>query len=142
MSVIYGEREILEGGLVEITATARDGIFVWSRSPDAADRAPDTHNWKQTLDRLNVASADRGIGPEGADWGHSVAGGNYDAQQQRKQHGASTWHGPNETEMSDGGRWRALLGVKVSKSSQKWSVQRSDVRSIAWLDGWCGERHV
>src|SRR6266850_1348160 len=37
--------------------------------------------------------------------------------------------------MSDGGRERALLGVGVWKSSQKWSVRRSAVRSIAWLDG-------
>src|SRR5947208_17064861 len=44
---------------------------------------------------------------------------------------------PNETKMSDGGRGRALLGVKVRKSSQKWSVRRSAVRSIAWL-GLCG----
>jgi hypothetical protein len=36
--------------------------------------------------------------------------------------------------MSDGGRERASLGVKVWKSSQMWSVQRSAVRSIAWLD--------
>src|SRR2546430_7390491 len=36
--------------------------------------------------------------------------------------------------MSDGGRNRASLGVGVWKSSQKWSVQRSAVRSIAWLD--------
>jgi len=36
--------------------------------------------------------------------------------------------------MSDGGRGRAPLGVKVWKSSQKWSIQRSAVRSIAWLD--------
>ena len=35
--------------------------------------------------------------------------------------------------MSDGGRERASLGVEVQKSSQKWSVQRSAVRSIAWL---------
>ena len=39
--------------------------------------------------------------------------------------------------MSDGGRGRALLEVKVRKSSQKWSVRRSAVRSIAWL-GLCG----
>ena len=43
----------------------------------------------------------------------------------------------NENKMSDGGRERASLGVKVWKSSQKWSVQRSAVRSIAWL-GLCG----
>jgi hypothetical protein len=43
----------------------------------------------------------------------------------------------NENKMSDGGRGRASLGVKVWKSSQKWSVQRSAVRSIAWL-GLCG----
>src|SRR5439155_11453643 len=43
----------------------------------------------------------------------------------------------NENKMSDGGRGRALLGVKVRKSSQKWSVRRSAVRSIAWL-GLCG----
>ena len=43
----------------------------------------------------------------------------------------------NENKMSDGGRGRALLGVKVWKSSQKWSVRRSAVRSIAWL-GLCG----
>jgi len=36
--------------------------------------------------------------------------------------------------MSDGGRGRASLGVEVLKSSQKWSEQRSAVRSIAWLD--------
>ena len=36
--------------------------------------------------------------------------------------------------MSDGGRGRASLGVEVWKSSQKWRAQRSDVRSIAWLD--------
>jgi hypothetical protein len=36
--------------------------------------------------------------------------------------------------MSDGGRERASLGVNVWKSSRKWSVQRSAVRSIAWLD--------
>jgi hypothetical protein len=40
----------------------------------------------------------------------------------------------NENKMSDGGRGRALLGVEVWKSSQKWIVQRSAVRSIAWLD--------
>jgi hypothetical protein len=39
----------------------------------------------------------------------------------------------NENKMSDGGRERASLGVEVLKSSQKWSVQRSAVRSIAWL---------
>ena len=39
--------------------------------------------------------------------------------------------------MSDGGRKRASLEVKVWKSSQKWSVRRSAVRSIAWL-GLCG----
>ena len=37
--------------------------------------------------------------------------------------------------MSDGGRERASIGVEVWKSSQRWSVQRSVVRSIAWLDG-------
>jgi hypothetical protein len=36
--------------------------------------------------------------------------------------------------MSDGGRERASLGMEVWKSSQKWSVQRSVVRSIAWLE--------
>ena len=36
--------------------------------------------------------------------------------------------------MSDGGRERAAVAVEVLKSSQKWSVQRSAVRSIAWLD--------
>src|SRR5947207_14203922 len=39
----------------------------------------------------------------------------------------------NENKMSDGGRGRASLGVEVWKPSQKWSVQRSAVRSIAWL---------
>ena len=42
----------------------------------------------------------------------------------------------NENKMSDGGRARVSLGVKVSKSSQKWSVQRSAVRSSAWLGLW------
>ena|ERR1051326_4554873 len=36
--------------------------------------------------------------------------------------------------MSDGGRDRASVGVEVWKSSQKWSVRPSAVRSIAWLD--------
>jgi len=36
--------------------------------------------------------------------------------------------------MSDGGRGRTSLEVDVWKSSQKWSAQRSAVRSIAWLD--------
>ena len=40
----------------------------------------------------------------------------------------------NEKEMSDGGREGASLRVEVWKSSQKWSGQRSAVRSIAWLD--------
>src|SRR6266568_485390 len=48
-----------------------------------------------------------------------------------------TFMRPNETKMSDGGRGRASLGVKVWKSCQKWSVRRSAVRSIAWL-GLCG----
>ena len=39
---------------------------------------------------------------------------------------------PNENKMSDGGRERAALGVEVCKSSQKWSVQRSAVRSIVF----------
>jgi len=39
----------------------------------------------------------------------------------------------NENKMSDGGRGRASLGVEGWKSSQKWDVQRSAVRSIAWL---------
>ena len=39
----------------------------------------------------------------------------------------------NENKMSDGGRERASLALKGWKSSQKWSVQRSAVRSIAWL---------
>ena len=39
----------------------------------------------------------------------------------------------NEKKMSDGGRGRASLGMGVWKSSQKWRVQRSAVRSIAWL---------
>ena len=42
-------------------------------------------------------------------------------------------HRPNENKMSDGGRGRASLGVEVWRSSQKWSVQRSVVRSIDWL---------
>ena len=41
---------------------------------------------------------------------------------------------PNENKMSDGGRGRASLGVEVWKSFEKWSAQRSAVRSIAWLD--------
>jgi hypothetical protein len=42
-------------------------------------------------------------------------------------------HRSNENKMSDGGRGRASLEVEVWKSFQKWSVQRSAVRSIAWL---------
>ena len=43
----------------------------------------------------------------------------------------------NENQMSDDGRERAPLGVEVWTSSQKWSVRRSVVRSIAWLDDMC-----
>jgi hypothetical protein len=39
----------------------------------------------------------------------------------------------NENKMSDGGRERASLAVEMWKSSQEWVVQRSAVRSIAWL---------
>jgi len=39
----------------------------------------------------------------------------------------------NENKMSDGGRDRTSLGVEGWRSSQKWSAQRSVVRSIAWL---------
>jgi hypothetical protein len=35
--------------------------------------------------------------------------------------------------MSDGGQERTSLGAEVWKSSQKWSVQRPAVRSIAWF---------
>ena len=42
----------------------------------------------------------------------------------------------NENKMSDGGRGRVSLEVKVWKSSQKRNVQRSAVRSIAWLGLW------
>ena len=40
----------------------------------------------------------------------------------------------NENKMSDGGRERASFGVEVWKSSQRSTVRRSAVRSIAWLD--------
>jgi hypothetical protein len=40
----------------------------------------------------------------------------------------------NASRSDAGGRERALLGVEVWKSSQKWSARRSAVRSIAWLD--------
>jgi hypothetical protein len=46
----------------------------------------------------------------------------------------SRWYASNENKMSDGGRKRVSLGVEVRKSFQKWSGQRSAVRSIAWLD--------
>src|SRR4051812_23462802 len=46
----------------------------------------------------------------------------------------------NETKMSDGGRGRASIAVEVWKSSQKWSVRRSAVRSIALLGGLCCTR--
>ena len=46
--------------------------------------------------------------------------------------------GSNETKMSDGGRGCASLEVNGWKSSQKSGAQRSDVRSIAWLDDWVG----
>ena len=47
----------------------------------------------------------------------------------------------NENKMSDGGQERALIGVKVWKSSQKWSAQRSAVRSIGWLGVWTALEH-
>jgi hypothetical protein len=48
--------------------------------------------------------------------------------------------------MSDGGRDRASLGVKVWKSSQKWSVRRFAVRSISWSESngrtiWIADAH-
>jgi hypothetical protein len=54
----------------------------------------------------------------------------YEQERNREQ----SVHRPNENKMSDGGRDRASLGVEFWKSSQMWSVQRSAVRSIAWLD--------
>ena len=65
-------------------------------------------------------------------WRRGGGCGNNPCKDQNQQAGA---HRSNETKMSDGGRERASLGVKVWKSSQNWSVQRSAVRSIAWLDG-------
>jgi hypothetical protein len=47
---------------------------------------------------------------------------------------AGRWISSNENKMSDGGRGRTSREVNVWKSSQMWSVQRSAVRSIAWLD--------
>src|SRR4030081_3774502 len=43
-------------------------------------------------------------------------------------------HASNENKMSDGGRGRSSLKVETWKSSQDVDVERSDVRSIAWLD--------
>src|SRR5262252_3739769 len=39
--------------------------------------------------------------------------------------------------MSDDGQGRVSLGGEMWKSSQKWSVRRSAVRFIAWLDVLC-----
>ena len=47
---------------------------------------------------------------------------------------------PNEKEMSAGGQGSASLGGEMWKSSQKWSVRRSAVRSIAWLDVLCAAK--
>src|SRR5438874_2516830 len=47
----------------------------------------------------------------------------------------------NENKISDSARGRASLAVLVWKSSQKWSAQRSAVRSIAWLDVWRRKPH-
>ena len=61
------------------------------------------------------------------------------AEQEKRggdEYSLGTGHTPNENKMSDGGRGRVSLGVEVWKSSQKWRVQRSAVRSIAWLDRW------
>src|SRR4051794_15533520 len=46
----------------------------------------------------------------------------------------TTAYASNENKMSDGGRGRMSLVMKVCESSQNWIVQRSVVRSIAWLD--------
>jgi hypothetical protein len=51
----------------------------------------------------------------------------------KRNNAANTEHRPNENKMSDGGRERASLEMNGWKSSQKWTVQRSAVRSIAWL---------
>src|SRR5213076_3624686 len=66
--------------------------------------------------------------------GDRATGKNAKTKRKKK---ATDAHRSNENKMSDGGRGRALLGVKVRKSSQKCSVRRSAVRSIAWL-GLCG----
>jgi hypothetical protein len=55
------------------------------------------------------------------------------AHQKKQKYAGKRLHRPNENKMSDGGRERASLGMEVWKSSQKWSVPRSAVRSIAWL---------
>ncbi|MEY2495727.1 MAG: hypothetical protein QOD12_2725 [Verrucomicrobiota bacterium] len=70
---------------------------------------------------------------ERAELGH-CGGGDTSRQGDKGKDEPCDAHKPNENKMSDGGRGRALLGVKVWKPSQKWSVQRSAVRSIAWLD--------
>jgi hypothetical protein len=54
-------------------------------------------------------------------------------RQQPQTSSCESAHSSNENKMSDGGRDRASLGMEGWKSSQNWSVQRSDVRSIAWL---------
>ena len=59
---------------------------------------------------------------------------NHEARRRSMRRGARERRSAsNENKMSDGGRGRASLGVEVWKSSQKWSAQRSAVRSIAWL---------
>src|SRR5881296_1981444 len=69
--------------------------------------------------------------------GETAGAGDGVAVKNRSDASNATLMGPNENKMSDGGRGRASLGVKVWKSSQKWSARRSAVRSIAWL-GLCG----
>gem|GEM_PF-3233927 len=63
--------------------------------------------------------------------GVTVADGGGDVVANKDNAAIKARIGPNETKMSDSGRRRVSLGVKMWESSQKWSAQRSDVRSIA-----------
>jgi len=102
-----------------------------NNSPNDTDQNED-NNSKPTrsVPRVKIRVGDRMAAVEKERCG-------YQSDRNRHQHPRiytiriSARHRSNENKMSDGGRNRASLGVGVWKSSQKWSVQRSAVRSIA-----------
>jgi hypothetical protein len=102
------------------------------------DKADDLKNASHLLERHGTGAEESGN--EAADDHADESAANRDDDEEQKpsfeilEFGGFfhvVWNRSNESKMSDGGRERASLEVGGWKSSQKWSVQRSGVRSIA-----------